>query len=56
MTKLHKVLTGVSFNGRVKGMICKVVNYDDVSGLYIYINNLGNYGYSTKDYIIKNQI
>lgn len=39
------------------GIAAKVVNYDDTSGLYIYkIPKNGEYGYASREYILKNEI
>lgn len=38
------------------GTIAKVVNYDDTSGLYMYIDGYKNTGYKNGIYIISNKV
>lgn len=38
------------------GVIAKVVNYDDTSGLYMYVDSYKNVGYKDGIYIISNKI
>lgn len=55
LMKNDKITKNIKFKTPY-GTIAKVVNYDDVSGLYIYKDTYNNIRYISSEYILNNLI